>query len=147
MQRMMKQLKAASLGLALGFPLVGLAYAETEKPSLTLEFNALEKSETGCRFTFLITNDFPGTLTRAAFEMALFKPDGVVERLTVLDFKDLPAGKTKVTRFNLPNVDCEKIGRILVNELTDCEGDNVDAAICRAALKVQSKATNVQFGL
>jgi hypothetical protein len=121
--------------------------AGEQAPALTLEFNALEPSETGCRLTFVVTNTLPAALDRAAFEMALFNKAGVVDRLTVLDFKDLPSGKTKVTRFNLSGLDCGNVGRILVNELTGCTGAGVDVAACRAALKAQSRSETVQFGL
>jgi hypothetical protein len=77
----------------------------------------------------------------------MFNTQGVVDRLTVLEFKELQAGKTKVTRFNLASADCTKIGRILVNEVTDCTGEGVDTATCRSALKVNSRADTVQFGL
>jgi hypothetical protein len=107
----------------------------------------LEKSDNGCRLTFVVNNGFPNTLTRAAFEIAMFNAQGVVDRLTVLEFKDLPAGKTKVTRFNLAGADCSNIGRILINEVTDCTGEGVDTTTCRSALKTSSRTDSVPFGL
>jgi len=118
-----------------------------DAPSLGLEFNGLETSDNGCRLTFVVNNGFPNPLTRAAFEIAMFNTSGVVDRLTVLEFRDLPAGKTKVTRFNLASADCSKIGRILVNEVTDCTGEGVDASACRKALKTTSRSDAIQFGL
>ncbi len=122
------------------------AYAQAT-PSLGLEFNGLEASDNGCRLTFVVKNGFETAVTRAAFEFALFNAQGVVDRLTVLEFRDLPAGKTKVTRFNLSGADCSQIGRILVNEVTDCTGEGVDTAACRAALKTESRSDKIEFGL
>lgn len=116
-------------------------------PSLSVEFNGLEASDNGCRMTFVVNNGFPGTLQRATFEFALFDKAGVVDRLSVLEFKDLAPAKTKVTRFNLTGLDCANVGRILINEVTACEGESVDVAACRAALKTSSKAEGVEFGL
>ena len=76
------------------------ALAQDAKPALQLELNAVQPSEKGCRLTFVVKNNLGAELSRAAFEVALFNELGVVDRLTVLDFKELPAGKTKVTRFN-----------------------------------------------
>ncbi|HEV7415516.1 MAG TPA: hypothetical protein VGN98_05130 [Tianweitania sediminis] len=123
------------------------AVAQTPAASLALELNALEASDNGCRLTFVVNNGFSDALDRAAFEIAIFNSEGVVDRLTVLEFKELPAGKTKVTRFNLSGADCSKISRILINEVTDCAGAGVDAAACRAALKATSRADAVQFGV
>ena len=117
----------------------------TVQPALRLEFNAMEPSRAGCRLTFIATNDLGKSLDKAAFEMALFNGAGVVDRLTVLNFKDLPAGKTKVTRFDLPGVDCGKIGRVLVNGATACVGAGVDTKACIRDLKTKSRA-KVGFG-
>ncbi|TAN08167.1 MAG: hypothetical protein EPN45_08480 [Rhizobiaceae bacterium] len=121
------------------------AGAEASRPSLQLELNAMEPSKAGCRLTFVVTNSLGKSLDKAAFEMALFNDAGVVDRLTVLDFKDLPSGKTKVTRFDLPGVDCGKIGRVLVNSATACSGAGVDAKACIRDLKTTSRA-KVSFG-
>lgn len=137
---------AAAAGALMMLGSVGATMAQAA-PTLALEFNGLEKSDNGCRLTFVVNNGFPNTLTRAAFEIAMFNTEGVVDRLTVLEFKDLQAGKTKVTRFNLAGADCTKIGRILVNEVTDCTGEGVDTATCRSVLKTSSRAGSVQFGL
>jgi hypothetical protein len=67
--------------------------------SLVLELNAAQPSEKGCRLTFVVSDNLGRDLAKVAFEMAMFNAAGVVDRLTVLDFKDLPAGKTKVARF------------------------------------------------
>jgi hypothetical protein len=118
---------------------------EAAQPVLHLELNTVEPSKAGCRLTFVVTNDLGEGLDKAAFEMALFNDAGVVDRLTVLDFKDLPAGKTKVTRFDLPGVDCDKVGRVLVNSATACSGTGVDAKACIRDLKTTSRA-KVGFG-
>ena len=126
---------------------INAAVAQAPAASLALELNALEPSDSGCRLTFVVNNGFSDKLDRAAFEIAMFNSDGVVDRLTVLEFKDLQAGKTKVTRFNLAGADCTRISRILINEVTDCAGPGVDAAACRAALKTNSRSGSVQFGV
>src|SRR5690349_18725385 len=70
--------------------------AEAVKPAgLSLELNALQPSDKGCRLTFVIANHLSGDISKAAFEIALFDRTGVVDRLTVLDFRELPHGKTK----------------------------------------------------
>ncbi|HVW54336.1 MAG TPA: hypothetical protein VHC00_01515 [Rhizobiaceae bacterium] len=118
---------------------------KTAEPALQLELNAMEPSKAGCRLTFVVTNDLGKSLDKAAFEMALFNDAGVVDRLTVLDFKELPSGKTKVTRFDLPGVDCGKIGRVLVNSATACSGAGADAKACIRDLKTKSRA-KIDFG-
>ncbi|ATU95809.1 hypothetical protein B5P45_13420 [Phyllobacterium zundukense] len=114
-------------------------------PTLTLELNALQASDKGCRLTFIVTNNLKAPLDKAAFEIALFNQAQVVDRITVLDFKDLPQGKTKVRRFDLGDTDCSKIARVLVNDATECSGAGVDPKACIRQLNPTTKS-GVQFG-
>ena len=125
----------------------GLASGQesTPLPALTLELNALQASEKGCRLTFIATNSLKAPLDKVSFEIALFNEAQVVDRITVLDFKDLPEGKTKVRRFDLGNTDCAKISRILINDATECSGIGVDPKACIRQLRPVTKSS-VQFG-
>ena len=143
--RVCASLVTASLALT-SLALVTPVAAQQAKPVIELELNAAQKTDKGCRLTFVVKNGIGKPLDRAGFEMALFNGAGVVDRLSVLEFKTLPAGKTKVTRFELAGVDCTGISRILVNSAGACEGEGVDAASCMNALTVSSK-TDIAFGL
>ena len=130
------------------FPAAGgsaVAQEATPTPSLKLELNGLEPSAAGCRFTFVVQNGLGAPLQKAAFELVLFDQAGKVNRLTVLDFKDLPAGKTKVRQFDLPQTDCAGIGRVLVNDAVACEGEGIEPTACVRYLDAQAKSS-VAFG-
>ncbi len=124
----------------------GAAGDAAPAPALTLELNALQPSEKGCRLTFVVNNGLGAELSKAAFEIAMFDTQGVVDRLTVLDFRELPAGKTKVSRFDLAGVDCGKVGRVLINHATECTGPGIEPAACLRQLKTETK-TGITFGL
>ena len=137
---------ATTLSLGLHSAAAQSQEASGSAPSLTLELNGTQPSEKGCRLTFVVANDLGADLTRAAFEIALFNDQGVVDRLTVLDFRDLPEGKTKVSRFDLAGADCAKTSRVLVNSVTECSGKGVQPDACMKGLKTSSKAA-ITFGL
>jgi hypothetical protein len=135
----------------MAFPVIAAGWAQAEdqpakKPALVLELNAAQLSDKGCRLTFVVTNNLGGELSKAAFEMAMFNEAGVVDRLTVLDFKDLPAGKTKVARFDLGGADCGKISRLLINAATECTGAGVEPAACLRDLQTATR-TQIAFGV
>lgn len=134
---------ALTVSLAMG---PALAQQAAPAPSLTLELNAAQPSEKGCRLTFVVNNGLGTDLAKAAFEIALFNEAGVVDRLTVLDFKELPAGKTKVTRFDLAGTDCTKLSRVLINSATECTGASVEPSACMRGLKTETK-TGIAFGV
>ena len=76
-----------TLAVVLACAAASTASAQDAKPALALELNAVQPSEKGCRLTFVVANKLGAELSRAAFEVALFNDLGVVDRLTVLDFK------------------------------------------------------------
>jgi hypothetical protein len=115
-------------------------------PALTLELNAAQPSDKGCRLTFVVNNELGADLSKAAFEIALFNEAGIVDRLTVLDFKELPAGKTKVTRFDLAGTECGKVSRVLINSATDCTGTGIEPSACMRKLRTGTR-TGIAFGL
>jgi hypothetical protein len=112
---------------------------------LAMELNALQPTANGCRFTFMVKNDLGGELSSAAFELVLFDKAGMVSRMTIVDFKDLPNGKTKVRQFDFSGVDCAQLGRVLINDATDCKGEGIDPRACIRALAPESR-TAVTFG-
>src|SRR5262245_19081138 len=98
--RIFASFAAAALAMASSAGRPALA-EDAPARSLYLELNAAQPSEKGCRFTFVVTNDLGSDLSAAAFELVLFNADGVVDRLSVLEFREMPTGKTKVSRFDL----------------------------------------------
>lgn len=115
-------------------------------PSLAVELNALQPAENGCRVTFLATNNLGGQLDRAAVEVAFFTSDGAIDRIVTLDFKALAEGKTKVLQFELKNLSCDGIGRLLINDITACEGTGIAATACLDGL-VTTTRPDIAFGV
>ncbi|RUX19908.1 hypothetical protein EOA23_29575 [Mesorhizobium sp. M2A.F.Ca.ET.042.01.1.1] len=150
MKRLMTSLRLLTSTFAMSLAMVPAWAQSAPAPApasvLSFELNAAQPSEKGCRLTFVVNNALGADLSKAAFEIALFNEAGVVDRLTVLDFKDLPAGKTKVTRFDLSGVDCGKLSRVLINSATECAGSGVDPAACMRALKTSTR-TAIAFGV
>lgn len=144
MKRLMASFRLLTSTFAMSLAMVP-AWAQPA-PALSLELNAAQPSEKGCRLTFVVSNALGADLSKAAFEIALFDAAGVVDRLTVLDFKELPAGKTKVTRFDLAGTDCGKLGRVLINSATECAGAGVEPAACMRALKTSTR-TGIALGV
>jgi len=124
-----------------------LAQEAAPAPGLALELNALTPSETGCRVTFLATNTLGTELTRSAFEIALFGTGGGIERLVSLDFKAMPEGKTRVLQFDIGELGCDKVSRVLINDVVACEGTGLDPKACLAGLSTVSRLDGVEFGV
>lgn len=124
---------------ALAAPVV--AQDAPQAKGLNVELNALAPSERGCLFTFVAGNEMPQSLDKVSFEFVVFNEKGTVERMVVLDFRDLPQGKTKVRQFDLPGTKCDSVKRLLINDAPVCEGEGVADGACMAGIVTRSNTT------
>lgn len=104
---------------------------------LNVELNALTPSAKGCMMTFVAENDMASPINKISFELAFFNDKSTVDKLTVLDFRDLPVGKKRVRQFDMPNVKCEAVTRVIINDTPVCDGPA--AGECKAALTTRSQ--------
>jgi hypothetical protein len=123
-----------------------LAQDAAETPALALELNAVQPTEAGCRVTFLATNKLGASVDRAGIEMAFFTADGGIDRIVTLDFTGLAEGKTKVLQFELKDLPCDGIGRLLVNDIASCEGVGLAPEACLEGL-VTTARPQIEFGV
>ncbi len=132
-------LPPALLAISL-FGTTAMAQDARTSGALSIEMNDLAPSEKGCKLTFVAGNGLPQSLSKVSFEFVLFDAKGLVERMAVLDFRDLPAGKTKVRQFDLPGTKCDAVKSLLINDAPVCAGDGVAKDACMKALKTGSKS-------
>ncbi|MFT4159712.1 hypothetical protein [Shinella sp.] len=119
----------------------GAAAQEAAPKGLDVELNALAASQKGCLFTFVAANGFQQNVSKVSFEFVIFNDKGTVERLALLDFRDLPAGKSKVRQFDVPGIKCEAVKNLLINDAPVCEGEGLDKARCMDGIVTRSKAS------
>ncbi|WIY52925.1 hypothetical protein O9Z70_15965 [Devosia sp. YIM 151766] len=134
-------MRLARIAIALTMALVPvntLAQQDAAMPSLLIELNAIEAADAGCKVTFLATNGLEAPIDRTALEVALFRADGAIERMVTLEFKALPQGKTKVLQFQVPALDCDNLGRILINDVKACEGPELNVDMCFDRLETRA---------
>lgn len=142
MARTMRCFVAGMILLAVGTAPVT---AQDGEAALKVELNGLEQVDKACRMTFVVENALAVTITKGVFEVALFDAKGLVERLMVLDFRDLPKGRTRVRQFDAADTSCGGVSRILVNDATECAGEGLDPEACIAALRT-STTIQTKFG-
>ena len=107
---------------------------------LDVELNALATSQKGCLFTFVAGNGLAQDLSKVSFEFVIFNDKGTVERLALLDFRELPAGKSKVRQFDVPGIKCEGVKNLLINDAPVCQGEGVEKGRCMDGIVTRSKA-------
>jgi len=144
---MMKPLACCVLGALLVVAVsLGAGAREGAKSEIRLELNTLEQAEDGCRLTFVIRNGMAEPIEALSFELALFDSNGTVRSVIALNAGAMPGGKTRVRRFNLRNVVCADVSRLLLNDITECDGRGLSPADCLKRLNVFSR-TDAEFSL
>lgn len=131
---------------AIGLATSAQAVETTSPPNISLQLNALQQNGGNCRVSFVIYNGLENALERAAYEVALFDRSGAVDQLVTLDFKHLPKGKTKVLQFELPELDCANVQRVLINDSPACQGTNIAPEACLSQLDTTTPLA-ITFGI
>jgi len=145
---MRRSISCFASGLALAAMLSAPAAGQEKGPApagLHLELNRLEQNGAACRATLIVRNGYDASLDETAFELVMFDQAGLISLMTVFDFGMLPAGKTLVRRFDLPQTDCSALTRMLVNGVSRCAGEGIDLVRCQTDLTTANRA-GIDFG-
>ena len=134
MQRWVSGLLAALIGLG------GPAFAQDG--GLTVEMNKFEESEGGgCRAFFLFRNRSPKTFEAFEMSLAILDSNGVIDRLLSIDAAPLPAGRTTLKLFEVPEIACARISEVLLHEVSACRPQNEPEMDCFPLLTLSSKTS------
>ncbi|MGB8624283.1 MAG: hypothetical protein WCD16_15845 [Paracoccaceae bacterium] len=121
--------------------LFAAAPALAQEDSLTVELNKFETAEDGgCRAFFLFRNGTDMTFQGFEMSLAILDMNGVIDRLLSIDAAPLPASRTTLKLFEIPQVACGDISEILLHEMPSCRPQNGDEMDCFPILKLDSKA-------
>lgn len=132
---------------SIGIALVAIAVSgpalsqETVSKPLSIELNSVQDVQGACRFTFLAKNTTGSAIDKAVFETVIFDTAGSVVRLSLFDFRDLPANRPRVRQFDVPATNCEEIGQTLINGTNTCTVNGAQSDICSDGLMLNSRIT------
>ena len=107
-------------------------------PSITVELNGVTPRDSACQLTFFLTNTFDSDITGLVLETVLLTKDGLVDRLTLFDMRDVPMARPRVRQFDVPDMDCETLGQVLINGLSACEGSGLTPEFCLNSMSLSS---------
>ena len=93
-----------------------------KSPSITIELNKLEAAPNACRGYFVVDNRLPEALKELRLDIFLFDRTGVILRRVGLPFVDVRPERMKIVLFELADLACNDIGRLLVNDVLICTG-------------------------
>ena len=108
---------------------------------LTVELNKIEEGEGGgCRAFFLFRNETGKTLEGFEMSLAILDSSGVIDRLLTIDAAPLPAARTTLKLFEVPDLGCGAISEVLLHDVASCKPQNEDEIDCFSIMDLVSRA-------
>ncbi len=107
------------LGVVLFSALVSQA-ALAESSSVSIELNKLETHESACRAYLVLENGTNDAFHALKLDLVMFDVEGIVAKRLAVEVAPLPAGKTSLKVFEIDDMACEGIGRVLLNSDLAC---------------------------
>ena len=108
--------------------------------SVRAELNKLEPSNGDCRAYLVLENKSSDAFEALKLDIVIFGTDGVVERRLAVRAAPLPAGKTSLKVFDVGGLSCERIGRLLLNDVLECADGAGTRDDCLALLSTATRA-------
>ena len=94
--------------------------AGTPDGSVQVELNKLEPSNGDCRAYLVLENKSSSAFTVLKIDIVIFGTDGIVEKRLAVQTAPLPPSKTSLKVFDVGGLSCERIGRLLLNDVLEC---------------------------
>jgi hypothetical protein len=114
--------------------------ASAQEAPLRIELNKLESFEAGCRSFFLFRNRSDLTLSEFEMSLAILDKAGVIDRLLTIDAAPLPADRTTLKLFEIPEIACDDIGEVILHDIASCATASGEAQDCFALIELSSLA-------
>ena len=117
------------------------AAASPAAGAITLELNKLTQVDNACHAYVIVNNQTPDPLQELTVDVYMFDEAGVILRGLALQFADVRSGRATVVPFELPDLPCADVSRVLLNKVLTCtkaDGSALDG--CADMLAVSTKA-------
>ena len=140
MERMIRMAAALAATTAASAAAQDAAESAPSGGPLTVELNKFEPGEAGgCRAYFLFRNDTGLAFEELELSLAVIDADGVIDRLLTIDAAPVPAARTTLKLFEIPEIACDGISEVLLHELPACRPQNAEPMDCFDRLELVSR--------
>ena len=99
--------------------LVG-SVAQASDSLVQIELNKLEANGNACRAYLVVENDTESAFEELKIDVVMFDTEGIVARRLAVQIAPLAAGKTSLKVFDVADLQCNQLGRMLLNDVMAC---------------------------
>jgi hypothetical protein len=127
----------AILALTICALLLPASSQSAEAPrGVSVELNKLESAGKNCRATLVIQNGGDTAYDELRLDLVIFDAESIVSKRLIVDVAPLAAKKTSVKTFDIADLACDGISRVLLNDVTACGS----APDCLSIVETSSRA-------
>lgn len=127
------------LGLCAALLLLAAPAAQADDAKVKVELNKLEPGGAACRAYLVVENTTASAFETLKLDLVMFDPDGVVARRFAVEIAPLPASKTSLKAFDIDGLPCDRVGRVLLNDVMDCADASGARSDCLALISVSAR--------
>lgn len=106
---------------------------------ILVELNNAQTVAGACHASFSLRNGLAHTLDRFQLDLHVLSGNETLRARTKLDLAPLENGKTTTFTFRILAEPCDRVSKVLVNDIPMCRADDGTALDCMARLAVKSR--------
>lgn len=110
-----------------------------EAAKLNMELNKLETQGNACRTYLVFKNETDSSFKTLKLDLVVFDTGGIVAKRLAVEAAPLAADKTSLKVFDIGDVTCDKVGQLLLNDVTACADQDGEIDECIAKLELKSR--------
>ena len=139
--------------VVLGFSAPSLAQTEAQtepgapadgEAAVVVELNKVEQLDNACRAYLLFENGNSSRFNEFRLDLVLFDSEGVIARRIAVEAAPLRADRSVVKLFDLADLQCETIDRVLLNDIAPCADEEGARQDCVDEVELRAR-TDIEF--
>ncbi len=96
--------------------------AKRAPAAVVLELNRIEPRNQVCRLYLLLRNSRPEPFEHLTLDLVFFDRKAIIDRRFSVEAGPLPGNKTSLKQLDVPDLSCDGLGSLLLNDVTACGG-------------------------
>ncbi|HET7314943.1 hypothetical protein [Salinisphaera sp.] len=91
--------------------------------AVRVELNKLQSITGACRAYLVTQNQTDRAFDSFKLDVVMFDNNGIVAKRLAVQIGPMPPGKTSLKVFDIPDLSCQQIGQLLLNNVLECTVD------------------------
>jgi hypothetical protein len=114
---------------------------------MRVQLNKMTPVSDACRIYLVFENRTGRAFDAYTLDLVMFDTDDAILRRLAVEAGRMPPGKTRVKPFDLTETACDRVGKILLNEVMTCKASDGagSSASCTAAARPESRIDATPF--